>query len=181
MDSPDIIVEAEVEGGITRMLCLYADMTDLPEQVGPTRSARPSFVQFSQFFDCLYVHFGQSHSKGDYEGADDYIKNNNVDNIDGMSTSSCFKRTKDKVSPHNAVLLGNELVAAIEKKATEQILIHLASLSLRLTKRQLPCRNRLAAASPASFQTELRLLTTTHLHMIRQTANIKINQISSKR
>lgn len=116
MDSPDIIVEGEVEGGITRMLWLYADMTDLPEQVGPTRSARPSFVQFSQFFDCLYVHFGQSHSKGDYEGADDYIKNNNVDNIDGMSTSSCFKRTKDKVSPHNAVLLGNELVAAIEKK-----------------------------------------------------------------
>lgn len=116
MDSPDIIVEGEVEGGITRMLWLYADMTDLPEQVGPTRSARPSFVQFSQFFDCIYIHFGQSHSKGDYEGADDYIKNNNIDNIDGMSTSSCFKRTKDKVSPHNAVLLGNELVAAIDKK-----------------------------------------------------------------
>lgn len=74
MDSPDIIVEGEVEGGITRMIWLYADMTDLPEQVGPTRSARPSFVQFSQFFDCIYIHFGQSHSKGDYEGADDYIK-----------------------------------------------------------------------------------------------------------
>ncbi len=116
MDTPDIIVEGEVEGGITRMLWLYADMTDLPEQVGPTRSARPSFVQFSQYFDCIYIHFGQSHSKGDYEGADDYITNNNIDNIDGMSTSSCFKRTSDKVSPHNAVLLGDELVAAIDKK-----------------------------------------------------------------
>ena len=33
-----------------------------------------------------------------------------------MSVSSCFKRTNDKVSPHNAVLLGDKLVAAIESK-----------------------------------------------------------------
>ena len=64
MDSPDIIVEGEVEGGITRMLWLYADMTDLPEQVGPTRSARPSFVQFSQFFDCIYIHFRPKPQQG---------------------------------------------------------------------------------------------------------------------
>lgn len=116
MDTPDIIVEGEVEGGITRMLWLYADMTDLPEQVGPTRSARPSFVEFSQFFDSVFIHFGESHSKGSYVGADDYIADNDVDNIDGMSTSSCFKRTSDKSSPHNAVLVGGKLVEAIEKK-----------------------------------------------------------------
>ena len=40
----------------------------------------------------------------------------NVDDIDGMTLSSCFKRTSDKVSPHNAVLLGDKLVAAIESK-----------------------------------------------------------------
>lgn len=116
MDTPDIIVEGEVEGGITRMLWLYADMTDLPEQVGPTRSARPSYVEFSQFFDSIFVHFGESHSKGDYTGADDVIKQNNVDNINGMTTSSCFKRTSDKSSPHNAVLVGSKLVSAIENK-----------------------------------------------------------------
>lgn len=116
MDTPDIIVEGEVEGGITRMLWLYADMTDLPEQVGPTRSARPSYVEFSQFFDSIFVHFGESHSKGDYTGADDIIKQNNVDNINGMTTSSCFKRTSDKSSPHNAVLVGSKLVSVIEDK-----------------------------------------------------------------
>lgn len=116
MDTPDIIFEGEVEGGITRMLWLYADMTDLPEQVGPTRSARPSFVEFSQLFDSIFVHFGESHSKGDYIGADDVIESMGVDNIDGMNTSSCFKRTSDKVSPHNAVLEGENLVAAIENK-----------------------------------------------------------------
>lgn len=116
MDTPDIIFEGEVEGGITRMLWFYADMTDLPERVGPTRSARPSFVEFSQLFDSIFVHFGESHSKGGYTGADDIIERENVDNIDGMNTSSCFSRTSDKASPHNAVLEGSNLLKAIEDK-----------------------------------------------------------------
>lgn len=116
MDTPDMIIEGEVEGGITRMLWMYADMTALPEQVGPTRSARPSFVQFSQFFDSIFVHYGESHSKGAYVGADDVIKNENIDNINGMNVSSCFRRTSDKSSPHNAVLVGDKIVEAIEKK-----------------------------------------------------------------
>ena len=35
--SPDIICEGEVEGGISRMLWLYADTKDVPEKVGPLR------------------------------------------------------------------------------------------------------------------------------------------------
>lgn len=116
INTPDIIVEGEVEGGITRMLWFYADMTSLPERVGPSRSARPSYVEFSQFFDSIFVHFGGSHSKGNYIGAYETIENDDVDNIDGMTVSSCFKRTSDKVSPHNAALLGDKLVEAIEKK-----------------------------------------------------------------
>ena len=116
MSAADIVVEGEVEGGETRMLWFFADMSNLPEQVGPTRSARPSFVQFSELFDSVYVHFGGSHSKGDYIGGYEIIKQDNVDDIDGMTVSSCFKRTSDKVSPHNAVLLGENLIAAIEKK-----------------------------------------------------------------
>ena len=98
------------------MLWLYADMTNLPEMVGPNRSARPSYVQFSELFDSIFVHFGGSHSKGNYVGGYEVIAQDNVDDIDGMSVSSCFKRTNDKVSPHNAVLLGDKLVAAIESK-----------------------------------------------------------------
>lgn len=116
MDAADMVMEGEVEGGETRMLWFFSDITNLPEQIGPTRSARPSFVEFSQFFDSVYVHFGGSHSKGDYIGGYEVIKNNNVDDIDGMSVSSCFRRTSDKSSPHNAALLGDKLPAAIEKK-----------------------------------------------------------------
>ncbi len=116
MDTPDIIVEGEVEGGITRMLWLYADMTALPDQVGPVRSARPPFVKFSEFFDSIFIHYGESHSKGSYTGADDVIASDGVDNINGMSISSCFKRTSDKVSPHNAALIGGNLVDAINNQ-----------------------------------------------------------------
>lgn len=116
MDTPDIIVEGEVEGGETRMLWFYADYTKLPDMIGPNRSARPSYVQFSKFFDSIFVHFGGSHSKGNYVGGYETIEKEGVDDIDGMKVSSCFKRTKDKVSPHNAVVLGDKLMEAVEKK-----------------------------------------------------------------
>ena len=116
MDKPDIIVEGEVEGGETRMLWFFADYNNLPDMIGPNRSARPSYVQFSKFFDSIFVHYGGSHSKGDYVGGYETIENENVDDIDGMKVSSCFKRTKDKVSPHNAVVLGDKLMEAVESK-----------------------------------------------------------------
>lgn len=116
MDAPDIIVEGEVEGGETRMLWFFSDYTKLPDQIGPNRSARPSYVIFSKFFDSIFVHYGGSHSKGDYVGGYETIENEGVDDIDGMKVSSCFTRTKDKVSPHNAVVLGDKLMEAVEKK-----------------------------------------------------------------
>lgn len=118
------------------MLWLYADMTALPDQVGPTRSARPSFVEFSQLFDSIFVHFGESHSGGDYVGADDYIDDNDVDNINGMTTSACFRRTSDKASPHNAVLEGDELMSVIEDKGYRTDIDHdnFAELSFNETE-----------------------------------------------
>ena len=116
IEAADIIVEGEVEGGETRMLWLFADMTSLPEQLGPTRSARPSFVQFSELFDSIFVHYGGSHSKGDYVGGYEVISADGVDDIDGMSVSACFTRTSDKYSPHNAALLGDKLLDVINSK-----------------------------------------------------------------
>lgn len=116
INTPDIIVEGEVEGGETRMLWFYADMTNLPEMMGPVRSARPSYVKFSELFDSLFVHYGGSHSKGNYVGGYETISSDNVDNIDGMTVSSSFRRTSDRKSPHNAVLLGDKLIGVVEKK-----------------------------------------------------------------
>ena len=83
--SPDIVLQAEVEGGITRMLWFYADYEKTPEIIGPTRSARPPFIKFSELFDSIFIHWGQSHSKGSYVGASSVFKHDKVDHINQMT------------------------------------------------------------------------------------------------
>ena len=83
--SPDIVLQGEVEGGITRMLWFYADYEKLPEVIGPTRSARPPFIKFSEFFDSIFIHWGMSHSKGDYIGANKIFEWHGVDHINQMT------------------------------------------------------------------------------------------------
>ena len=116
--SSDIIVEGEVEGGISRMLWIYADYTSVPEKVGPIRSARPSYVKFSEFFDSVYIHWGGSHSKGSYTGGYGVIKKDKVDDIDGMNGGELFgrDRTRNVSSEHRGILNGKKIPAAIKKK-----------------------------------------------------------------
>ncbi|MGN0516365.1 DUF3048 domain-containing protein [Eubacterium sp.] len=116
--SPDIICEGEVEGGISRMLWLYADVNDVPEKVGPLRSARPSYVKFSTFFDAIFIHWGGSHSKSNYTGGYETIKKLKVNNIDGMSGGEMFSRdtTRNVSSEHRGVMNGKKLSNAIKKK-----------------------------------------------------------------
>ena len=116
--SPDIICEGEVEGGISRMLWLYADTKDVPEKVGPLRSARPSYVKFSKFFDAIFIHWGGSHSTKNYTGGYETIKKEKVNNIDGMSGGELFSRdtTRKVSSEHRGVLNGKKIKKAIEKK-----------------------------------------------------------------
>lgn len=119
-NSPDIVIEGEVEGGETRMLWLFADYTALPEQVGPMRSARPPFIKFSELFDSIFVHWGQSSSKGNYVGADSVFSQDNVDHINQMAFSDnvgLFGRDKSRnvASEHTGVLYGANMPAAIEQ------------------------------------------------------------------
>lgn len=55
----DVVVEAEAEGGITRLLALYADWYDLPK-VGSVREARLHFLDMAQSFDAIMISFGAS-------------------------------------------------------------------------------------------------------------------------
>ena len=61
--SPDIVLQGEVEAGITRTLWMYADYNKLPEIIGPMRSARPPYIRFSELFDAVFIHWGMSSSK----------------------------------------------------------------------------------------------------------------------
>ena len=119
-NSPDIILEGEVEGGESRMLWFYADYTSLPDQIGPMRSARPPFIKFSEMFDAIFIHWGQSASKGNYVGAKTVFKQDNVDHINQMTTSGVsylFGRDSSRNGygvEHTGILHGDKVAQAIK-------------------------------------------------------------------
>ncbi|SHH49495.1 Protein of unknown function [Sporobacter termitidis DSM 10068] len=55
----DIIYEILVEGGITRMMAIFQDVSQAGE-IGSIRSARPYFVDIANGYDAVYIHAGGS-------------------------------------------------------------------------------------------------------------------------
>ena len=118
--APDIILEAEVEYGITRTMWLFADYTSIPEIVGPVRSARPPYVKFSELFDTIYIHWGQSNSTSDYVGANTVIAQDGVNNINQMAfraSTPLFGRHNGRnvALEHTGILYGENLPAVIDE------------------------------------------------------------------
>ncbi|MEG2769482.1 MAG: DUF3048 domain-containing protein, partial [Oscillospiraceae bacterium] len=59
LSDADIIYETVTEGGITRLLAVYPNVTDV-KTVGPVRSLRDAHLQLSLPYQPLYVHIGAS-------------------------------------------------------------------------------------------------------------------------
>ena len=55
----DIVYEMKVEGGITRLLGIFNDYSNL-EKLGSIRSCRPYYVTVAMEYDAIYMHYGQS-------------------------------------------------------------------------------------------------------------------------
>lgn len=97
----DILYEALVEGGITRLMGIYEgiDPTSLTaSRLGSVRSARHYFVSFADEYDAIYVHYGQT------SYAIRKIKELGIDTISGMAGVgvNSFYRDKSIKAPHNA-------------------------------------------------------------------------------
>lgn len=60
----DIVYETEVEGGITRLLAVYQDVTKV-ERIGTIRSARYAYIDLAKGHNAVYIHHGQD---GTYAG-----------------------------------------------------------------------------------------------------------------
>lgn len=117
--SPDIVLQGEVEAGITRTLWMYADYNKLPEIIGPMRSARPPYIRFSELFDSVFIHWGQSSSKGNYVGANTVFKKDKVDHINQMSfdeSIGLFDRdhTRSVSMEHTGILYGSKVPEALD-------------------------------------------------------------------
>ena len=111
MSEADIVYESLLWGpGHTRYSCLFND--NHPEFVGAVRSARLHHCQLRQEWDCPFVFYGGQDLSG--TSIYDFFKDNNVPTsmrFDGIKGDyGVLSRTKDRVSPHNAVVNLKKLV-----------------------------------------------------------------------
>ncbi len=117
ISTPDIVIEGVVEGGITRMMWIYADAADIPSKVGPTRSARHDYVEIAKGMNAIFVHWGGSDEKG-FKLAYPTIKELGVNNIDGLTYSGTYffrDTTRKTSSEHRGCTSGTNIQKAIAK------------------------------------------------------------------
>ncbi|MBP2005747.1 DUF3048 domain-containing protein [Halobacillus andaensis] len=116
LSKADIVYEFLAEGQITRLLALY--QSNLPENVGPVRSARSYYYEVAAGFDALYTYHGAANF------INEDIEESGIDYADGAKYDNdreLFKRTTDRQVPHNSYLITSGLEQLLQSKgyATE--------------------------------------------------------------
>ncbi|WP_068676896.1 DUF3048 domain-containing protein [Oceanobacillus sp. Castelsardo] len=99
LSQADIVFELLAEGSITRFLALYH--SNLPEVVGPVRSAREYYFELANGYNALYVYHGAA------DFVNDMIVNRGTDFLNGSiydNDGYLFKRESFRKAPHNSYL-----------------------------------------------------------------------------
>lgn len=78
IDKADLYVEAETEGGITRIMSVFSGVSRVPGKIGPIRSARTPFILIAESLGSVYCHAGGSRT------GLALLKNSEVGNIDAL-------------------------------------------------------------------------------------------------
>lgn len=88
----DMIFEILAEGGITRCLALFSDISQV-EKLGSLRSARTYLIDLAQAHDAIFVHVGGS------QYAYNQLSNGKVTHLDArVDSSSAFYRDQARLS-----------------------------------------------------------------------------------
>lgn len=115
----DMIYEVETEGGITRLLAIFSDLSGI-KKIGPVRSLRTYFTNISESYDIPAIHCGGSRKAR----AGMYSFDNKLDeweHIDQAYNGKYFYRDKDRKAQgyaleHTLFTTGEMLTAALDKK-----------------------------------------------------------------
>jgi len=107
----DILYEFPVEGGITRMVGIIQDLTDVGV-LGSIRSARYYFVSIAESYDAIFVHAGDSYV------ARQQILHRGIDNLNGVSGAHGRLFYRDSNRPgrnteHHMVTTGQRILDGV--------------------------------------------------------------------
>ena len=117
LDRADVVIEALVEGGITRFLAVYHSQE--AGRLGPVRSARTPFLHWALEYDALFAHVGSSEETGD-ANAGLQIEEWKVADLDYQGkrpVSEAFSRDRGREAPHNVYTSTANLRKAAEGRS----------------------------------------------------------------
>ncbi|MFC3039448.1 DUF3048 domain-containing protein [Virgibacillus xinjiangensis] len=110
----DMVFEILAEGNITRLLAIY--QSELPEKIGPVRSAREYYFELAENYGALYIYHGAAGF------INEMIANRGIEHLDGAmydNNGILFKRENFRQAPHNSYLLTEGVDPAAERKGYE--------------------------------------------------------------
>ena len=110
LSQADIMYECVVEGGITRLMGVFQDYKKI-KKLGPVRSARHYYVDYSTEYKAVYAHFGQT------KYAVREMKKMKTEELSGLSALGykVFYRDNSRVAPHNAYTDGEKICLGIKE------------------------------------------------------------------
>jgi len=114
IDKANLVIEAPVEGGIPRLLAVYASDENIP-QIGPVRSARPYYLDWSEEFSALYLHVGGSPE------ALAKINTYNIFDLNQFFNDQYFWRDKKRSMPHNVYTSSDLIAKALTAKDLTEV------------------------------------------------------------
>ena len=105
LDKADIVIEALVEGGITRLLAIYQSRG--ADVIEPVRSTRTPFLYWVMEYEAIHVHAGVSAEPGP-ANAEQQIREWRIANLDldvegPWIEEKPYDRNPDREAPHNVV------------------------------------------------------------------------------
>lgn len=116
LDDADMLIEGETEGGITRIMAVWADASRMPDKVGPVRSARSPFVKLATALDAVYCHCGGS------LGGKAALQNSGLADID--DDGSTYWRDSYLASAidgwHNLLTSGSRVASTLNRQGIRQ-------------------------------------------------------------
>lgn len=101
LSKADIVYEFPVEGGSSRLEPIY--YSKVPGKIGPTRSARPYFIDMAREYKAVFVHHGWSPQ------AKKYLESDVIPYISAFTYGNIFYRSTDRYAPHNSYTTGQDV------------------------------------------------------------------------
>ncbi|WP_078551370.1 DUF3048 domain-containing protein [Bacillus alkalicellulosilyticus] len=113
IDQADVVYEILAEGEITRFVAIFH--SEQPERIGPVRSSREYHIDLANGYDSLFVIHGWSP-----EAKRLLEVENKADYLNGLFyDGTLFKRSTDRVAPHNSYISFEALQEGLTERGYE--------------------------------------------------------------